>query len=146
LKNLIRKPYLFFFGLIPIFILIGFIKRDVPIDINISYIYYLINIDFWCYVSAVFFGLIGINYFSLHWAKKYPNKWLTILHILLQIISVLPYLYAIFKLDENGTLKSNTFLGLVDLENILILSFFLYLASIFIHLINFFSSLLLKRD
>lgn len=146
LKKIIQKPHLFFFGLIPIYIIIGFIKRNTPIDLNISYIYYLINVDFWCYVSAVYFALIGLNYFSLNWAQKYPKKWLTITHILLQIISSLPYLYCIFKLDQSGDLREGKFLWFINLESILFFSFILFLLSIFIHLINFFTSLFFKRD
>lgn len=146
MKKIISKPYLFFFALVPIYIIIGLIKRNTPIDLSISYIYYLINVDFWCYVSAVYFALIGLNYFSLNWAQKYPNKWLTIAHILLQIISSLPYLYTIFKLDKNGDLKEGKFLWVIDLESIFVISFFLFILSIFIHLINFFTSLFFKRD
>ena len=146
MKKIIIKPHLFFFALVPIYFIIGLIKRNTPIDINISYIYYLINVDFWCYVSAVYFALIGLNYFSLSWAQKYPKKWLTILHIILQVVSSLPYLYCIFKLDKNGDLNEGKFLWIIDLESILFFSFILFLISIFVHLINFFTSLFLKRD
>lgn len=146
MNKIINKPHLFFFALVPIYFIIGIIKRNTPIDINISYIYYLINVDFWCYVSAVYFALIGLNYFSLNWAQKYPQKWLTIVHILLQVVSSLPYLYCIFKLDENGNLNESNFLWSINLENILLFSFILFLLSIFVHLINFFTSLFLRRD
>lgn len=146
MKKLIYKPHLFFFALIPIFIILGFLNRNIPIDINISFIYYLINVDFWCYVSAVFFGLVGVNYLSLNLIKKNPKKGLTITHILLQILCLIPYLFAVFKLDENGTLKNIEFLNDIGFENYLIVGFILFILSIIIHLINFFISLLLKRD
>ena len=125
---------------------LGFLNRNIPIDINISFIYYLINVDFWCYVSAVFFGLVGVNYLSLNLIKKNPKKGLTITHILLQILCLIPYLFAVFKLDENGTLKNTEFLNDIGFENYLIVGFILFILSIIIHLINFFISLLLKRD
>ncbi|APZ46943.1 hypothetical protein BW723_11900 [Polaribacter reichenbachii] len=146
MKKIINKPYLYFFALIPLYITIGLIKRNVPIDINITYIYYLINVDFWCYVSAVYFSLIGINYVALDWAKKCPKKWLTISHIILQTLAIIPFIYAVLRLDENGLLKGNQFLGILNLEAVLIFSFFLFLLSIFVHLVNFFVSLLLKRE
>lgn len=146
MKKIIAKPHLFFFALVPIYILIGLIKKNTPIDLNITYIYYLINVDFWCYVSAVYFALIGLNYFSLNWAQKKPNKWLTILHIILQIISSLPFLWTIFKLDKNGNLLEGDFFALVKLESVLMISFILFLLSIFTHLINFFTSLFFKGD
>lgn len=146
MNSIIKKPHLFFFGLIPIFIIIGFLKRNIPIDINISYIHYLINVDFWSYITAVYFGLMGINYLALNWVKKNPNKWLTITHILLQIICILPYLYAVFNLDEYGNLNNNPIFETDSFGSILLISFFVFLLSILIHLINFFSSLLLKTD
>nr|WP_298993404.1 hypothetical protein [uncultured Polaribacter sp.] len=146
MKKIIRKPHLFFFGLIPIFLIIGFINRNIPIDINISFIYYLINVDFWCYVSAVYFGLIGINYLSLNIIKKEPKKGLTITHLVLQVLCLLPYLYAVLNLDENGNLPNSSFFNSVEFNYIFIGGFLLFITSIFVHLINFFSSLLLKRD
>ncbi len=147
MKKLIHKPHLFFFGLIPLFILLGIFKRNVPIDINISYIYYLINVDFWCYISAVYFGLIGINYFSLYWVKKKPNKWLTLIHIILQILCLLPYIYAVLSANNNENINTSKIIfGSTDLNAILMMSFLLYILSIIIHLINFFTSLFLKRD
>lgn len=146
MKNIIRKPHLFFFGLIPLFIILGLIKRNIPIDINISYINYLINVDFWCYITALYFGLIGINYLSLHWAKKQPNYWLTVAHITLQIICLIPYLISIFNLDENGSLMYAELPFEENLGLILLIAFFIFLASVLVHLINFFSCLLLKND
>jgi len=146
LKKIIQKPHLFFFWLIPIFIILGFVKRNIPIDISISYIHYLINVDFWCYITAVYFGLMGINYLSLHWVKKHPNNWLTSAHIILQITCLIPYLISIFNLDETGNLIATDIPYQENLSSILLISFFIFLASIVIHFINFFSSLLLKGD
>ncbi len=146
MKRVIHKPHLFFFGLIPVFLIFGFINRNIPIDVNIAFIYYLINVDFWCYVSAIYFGLIGINYLSLNLVKKYPKKGLTITHILLQILCILPYIYAVSKLDESGSLVQKSAANSANLSMLLIIGFLLFIISIVIHLINFFSTLLLKRD
>ncbi|WP_397446838.1 hypothetical protein [Polaribacter sp. R77954] len=146
MKKIIQKPHLFFFSLIPIFIILGIFKRNISIDINISYIYYLISVDFWCYITAVYFGLIGINYLALYWIKKKPNHWLTATHIILQIICIIPYLISVFHLDDTGNLMYTNIPFKDNLGSILLLSFFIFLASILIHLINFFGSLLLKSD
>ena len=145
-KKIINKPHLFFFGLIPIFVILGIIKRNTPINLNISYIYYLINVDLWCYISAVFLALIGLNYLSLYWVKKPVNKWLTIMHIFLQIVCLLPYFYAILNLNDKGEFSSNGIIEIHNLKMILAIAFLLFLISLLIHLINFFSSLFLKRD
>lgn len=146
MKKLIRKPHLFFFGLIPFFLILGLWKRNVPIDLDIVYINYLINVDFWCYTSAVYFGLIGVNYLALNWANRPPKKILTLLHFIFQLLCLIPFLYAIFQLNENGELQIKTFLSFLDLSSTLTYSFLFFLCSIFIHLVNFFSSLLLKRE
>ena len=109
MKKLIRKPHLFFFALIPFFLILGFWKRNIPIDLNIVYIYYLINVDFWCYISAVYFGLIGVNYLALNWANKHPKKILTLLHFIFQLLCLIPFIYAVFLLNENGELQTKTF-------------------------------------
>lgn len=137
---------MFFFGLIPIYLILGFLNKNVPIDMNISYIYYLINVDLWCYVTAVYFGLIGINYLSLSLIKKNPKRGLTTAHIILQILCVLPYWYAVFKLDEEGVLENESFFNSVDLKLLLIIGFLLFILSGIVHLINFFSSLVSKTD
>ena len=143
---MIKKPHLFFFSLIPLFIILGIVKRNIPIDIRISYIHYLINIDFWCYITAVYFGLMGINYFSLQWVKKTLNKWLTLTHIVLQTICIIPYLIAIFNLDETGNLTYQNIPFQKQFGFVLLISFVLFLVSVLLHLINFFSALLLKKD
>ncbi len=146
MKKIINKPHLFFFSLIPVFIVLGIFKRNIPIDINISYIHYLINVDFWCYITALYFGLIGINYLALYLIKKRPNNWLTATHILLQVFCLIPYLTSVFNLDNTGNLNYMNIPFQNSLGSILLFSFFMFLASILVHLINFFSSLLLKTD
>ena len=146
LQKIINKPHLFFFSLVPLFVILGIIKGNTPIDLNISYIYYLINVDFWCYISAVFLGLIGLNYLSLYWVKKPINKVLTIIHIVLQIICLIPYFYAILSLNEEGNLPTDSSMEIHNLKNFLAVAFLLFLVSLLIHLINFFTSLFLKRD
>ena len=146
MNKLIKQPQLYFFALIPIYLIIGFIKRNTPIDINISYINYLINVEFWCYVSALYFSLIGLNYVALNWAKKYPKKWLTITHIILQTLAIIPFIYAVLRLNKEGFLKGDQFFGILNLETVLIFSFFLFILSIFVHLVNFFVSLFLKTE
>ena len=143
MKKIIAKPYLFFFGLIPIVLILGFIKREESIDINVSYIYYVVGLNTLSYFFAVFFGLIGLNYFSLLWANKKPKKWLTIFHLLLQSIALLLF----FTKNNWNWLGKSELNYSFDYSNfILILSLVIFIISTFIHLINFFVSLFLKRE
>lgn len=116
-----------------------------PIDLSISYINYLINVDFWCYISAVYFGLIGLNYLALSWANKPPKTGLTIAHIAFQTIALIPYLYAILSLDLEGNLIKQHLLGL-NLNDLFFSSIILFFSSIVLHLINFLASLFLKTE
>ncbi|ARV13947.1 hypothetical protein [Polaribacter sp. SA4-12] len=146
MNKIIKKPYLFFFGLVPICILFSFLSDDKTLDINI-YDSYLVITHFHLYLfSAIFFAMIGINYFSLHWAEKPSKKGLTIVHIILQTVAILLILTNnswnwIGQQSDAGSQLLN------DNSTIVIaLSFLIFLLSTFIHLINFFTSLLLKTE
>ncbi|SDR87924.1 hypothetical protein SAMN05216503_1252 [Polaribacter sp. KT25b] len=144
MKKIITKPHLFFFGLAFVFILLGLYKKDITLDIAVYSTYFEFHADFWCYLSAIFFCLIGLNYFSLIWAKKTPKVWLTILHIFLQTISLIPFIYGIFSLNSDEKLTQINSFYFIDLDLAIAISFIIFLCSIFIHLISFFTSLFLK--
>jgi hypothetical protein len=145
MKKIISKPHLFFFGLIPILLVLGFLYKKETLDINISYTYYVIAYHHLSYLFAVFFGLIWLNYFSLYWVQKKPIKWMTLMHIILQVLALLFF----FTKDKWNWLGKNNYpteLNMtIDYSNlILISSTFLFILSAFIHLINFFVSLISK--
>jgi hypothetical protein len=144
MKKIITKPHLFFFGFAFTFVLLGFYKKESIANIAIFGTYFVFFKDLWCYISAIFFFLIGLNYFCLIWAKKVPKLWLTTAHLFLQIVSLIPFMHIIFILEPNNKLTGTNFLYFMDLDQVLIISFIIFLISIFIHLINFFTSLFLK--
>lgn len=146
MKRIISKPHLFFFGLVPIFIILGFVKKDAIIDINVSYIYFELLISTLCYLSAIFFFLIGLNYFSVILSGKKLKTRLTITHILLQIIALIPFLYLIITINEKGNISSNSESIIEKFAFFLFIGFFFFLLSILIHLINFSVSLFLKNQ
>jgi hypothetical protein len=146
MKKLITKPHLFFFGLVPIFIILGFVKKDALIEINISYIYIDLSISTLCYISAIFFSLIGLNYFSIALAGKKLKKGLTIAHIILQLIALVPFLYMIINLNEDGNISSDSQLLIEKLTLFIIIGLIFFLLSILMHLINFFTSMFLKTE
>ena len=144
MKKIIAKPHLFFFGLVPIFIIIAFLSGDKVIDINIYNTYFVMEKYHLYLFSATFFAMIGINYFSLFWAEKPPKKWLTIIHLILQTIALTLLLtsnnWNWLLGNNNSTLLDN----IANSSTIIIFSFLIFLLSIFVHLINFFTSLFLK--
>ena len=139
--KIISKPHLFFFGLIPFTITLGFLLRNE----TVSFAYYGITISFNCAsilsISSVFFGLIGINYFSLHLVKKQPKKGLTIVHIIFQIISLTLFIYYILSMTNLEARQEKQLLSFT-----FFIGFILFLISILIHLINFSASLFLKKE
>ncbi len=141
MQKIIQKPYLFFFGLVPITLILGFLFKKSGIDFD----YYggTVSINYWSLflISSVFFALIGFNYFSLKWMNKQPKKWLTIIHVFLQIVSLLLLLYYILQTNSATDLQQKDVLNFI-----LFIAFFIFLIASFIHLINFFLSLFLKVE
>ncbi len=145
MKKIIAKPHLFFFGLCISFTILGIINKGAFLDINIGDTFYVVGLHFWFYISAIFFALIGLNYFSLHWAEKTPNMWLTLSHLLLQSISLL-----LLLTKHHWNWVGNNYpkeLNLVNnnSETVLGIAIILFIISILVHLIIFFTSLFLKK-
>ncbi|PWG04783.1 hypothetical protein DIS07_09925 [Polaribacter aquimarinus] len=111
-------------------------------NINVDYIYFDLNVSLVCNITAVFFLLIGFNYYSLIWVQKTPKKTLTIIHIVLQLLTLIPFITLVFSIDS----KDSSSLQFLNNNFILIISFLIFIVSIFVHLINFFSSLFSKSE
>lgn len=136
MKKFLKTPQAFFIFLSIITLIIGFIKKGNFIDLN--YFMTFLKIDVWSLsvVSSVFYLLIGINYFSLILSGKKPRKILTIIHIVLQIVSIIPFFY--IMITTNSSLSPES----VTLNNIILaVSFVVFILSLVIHLINFFASI-----
>ena len=142
LKKIIAKPHILFFSFVPIFIIIGLFKMKTFFNINVDYIYFDLNVSLVCNITAVFFLLIGFNYYSLIWVQKTPKKTLTIIHIVLQLLTLIPFITLVFSIDS----KDSSSLHFLNNYFILIISFLVFIVSTFIHLINFFSSLFSKSE
>ena len=81
MKNIINKPHLFFWGLIPLFLVLGLIKPDEVIDVNIHDTYFvLLNFHLVIFLSLLLF-LIGFGYWFVLKLDKCLLRVLTILHI-----------------------------------------------------------------
>ena len=145
MKKIISKPHLFFFALIPIVLIVGYLFKEKSIDINISYTYLIISYRNLSYFFLVFFGLMGLNYYSLYWGKKESIKWMTGTHIILQTLALLLF----FTKDNWNWLGKNNYPSELNLTTdysnlLLVLSILIFIISTFIHLINFLVSLISK--
>jgi len=145
MNKIFNTPHLFFFGLIPVFILISLFRSGANFDLNIYETYVVISIPYVCYLSAAFFGLVGINYYVLHWAKKTHKRALTSMHVTLQIASLLFFIYFMFSIPENNNLGT-PYPSSIDENSLFVVSSILFLIATILHFINFFMSLLAKRE
>ncbi len=144
MKKLIAKPHIFFFGLIPISILLAYFFNSEGINFRYYGASLTVELKYIYYVAAFFFGLIGINYFSIHWAKKTPKKGLTQIHIILQGFSFLLLItYNKWSWIQSAKNLNKDFV--IDNSNlILFISFILFILASIIHVFNFFLSLFSK--
>ena len=89
MKKIITKPHLFFFALIPIVLIVGYVLKNESLNLNIYDSYFVATFNHISYFFATFLGLVGLNYLSLHWGNKKTIKWMTAAHIILQVFSLL---------------------------------------------------------
>lgn len=141
MQKIIRKPQFFFVLLAFITFIFSLLNKNGTIPIAM----YNSNIDIQVWslglISAAFFILIAVNYTSLSITRKTPKKVLTIIHIILQTISIAPILYLMIQSNV-----PKTYDGISQMNVIFILAFFVFLTATLIHLINFVVSLIAKKD
>lgn len=130
------------FVLLAIFILvIGAYKKGTQLDLN--YFLNFLYIDVWsvAIVSSVFFILMSVNYASLSIVGKKPHKMMTIAHIGLQIIALLPLVYFMMTAKKEAQPEKLAFSNTV-----LLISFVVFVVSVILHLINFFFSMIKRNN
>ena len=141
MKKILSKPQFFFFLLAVLFIIIGLIKKSSAIDVAIFGA--LVDLSVWstCLFSALFFVLIGVNYASLTITEKHPKKGLTITHIILQVLALLPFTYVILSAGSSRSYEQVSQMNLI-----LIFAFVIFILATIIHLINFVASILKRKE
>ena len=141
MKKAINRPQLFFIFLSIITLVSGYINQGA--DIQIALYGAFLNFSAWsiCLFSTIFFVLIAVNYASLTITQRQPKKVLTVIHIILQVASIIPLLYFVYNANITRTYQEVSQMNIV-----LILTFILFIVATIIHLINFIASLLSKKD
>jgi hypothetical protein len=137
LKTIIKKPHLFFFSVVPVFIILGIIKEKGIIDITILNTFFRVKTNYWCYFSAVFIGLIGLNYYTLYWAKKQTVHMLSLFHILFQVAALIPFVFCILFLNTKTVFTSKFLADYIDFYAILSVSYILFIVSFCLHILNY---------
>ena len=141
MRKIISKPHYFFVFLAVITLLCGVLNKDAVIPFALYGTLLNIDVSTITLFSVLFFVLISVNYASLYIIKKPVKKGLTIIHIVLQIIALIPYFYFIFQSDLPRTYEE-----IYAINIILLVAFVIFLLATIIHLINFLLSLLTKKD
>lgn len=78
---LTKKPNLIFLLAIPIILMIGILKGDATIDINVHDTYYIIAYLHFTILISIFFGIMGIGYWLMQKANIKLSKWLIWVHV-----------------------------------------------------------------
>ena len=105
-KQLHRKPYLIFWSLIPVFVIMGLIGIEATIDINIHDIYDVI--EFWvCNVIAIaFIALLGLWYWVCDRLSLRLVNWLSMVHAVGTGISLVLTLYFLWMISTSELPRS----------------------------------------
>lgn len=74
MNRLIEKPHQIFFSEIPIVLLIGYIKKDAALDINVHDTYYVIAYSHLAILISILFGIIGFGYWIIIKANRKLSK------------------------------------------------------------------------
>lgn len=146
MKAIIRKPYQFFFALVPFFLVLSLFRKGAIIDLYIQNTPMAIDVPFLCYLSAAFFALIGINYYLLHWAKKPGRSSLTALHIIFLSPAILFFVYSMFSFTTKQEVGQQALPSFLNDNNLFSIAVILFILATLLHFINFFGSLLAKRE
>ena len=89
MQRIINKPYLIFWFLIPIMLLIGKVRGTDMIDINIHDTYFVITESQSWYLVSILFGIIGLGYWIMIKFKRRLSKILNSIHIVLTVLGFL---------------------------------------------------------
>ncbi|WP_405208233.1 hypothetical protein [Aquimarina sp. LLG6339-5] len=85
LSKLLKKPYLLFWGIIPLLLLLSYYEADQTLDINIHDTYYVFSQQQLMILVSIFFGLTGFIYWLL---ERFNFKTVTLLNLLHLIFTI----------------------------------------------------------
>ncbi|WP_273276156.1 hypothetical protein [Maribacter polysiphoniae] len=83
MKRIVEKPFIFFWALIPLVIIIGRFLHDTTFDINVHDTYYIITYGGLTNLVSILLGLIGLGYWIFYYLKRKLSYRLNAIHILI---------------------------------------------------------------
>ena len=102
MKKITQAPHFMFWILIPIILLIGLLKPDKTLDINIHDTYIIIALLHLAVLISIIFGILGLGYWVVIKLNKRLVNWLTIIHLIITVISLCLIILIPFFLPESN--------------------------------------------
>ncbi len=145
--KVIRQPYLVFFGVIPILLLVGVLNRDFIVDINVHDTYYVISCYHLSMLHSIIFALIGLGYWLMYRAKRKLSKWLNLLHLVATIGGMLVFWVSPFVFDKEYKDPYNVLLdGLPTVDLIFIIVTLMIVFGQLLYVFNMILGIFRKRN
>ncbi len=119
MNSILNKPYLFFWGLIPLLLVLGFVKSDEVININIHDTYFIIVMFHFVIFLSFLLLILGLGYWIVLKLKKRLFKILSVLHVGFTFLGIVVLLITLM-IPNNIITSTNTLLDSLKTINILL--------------------------
>ncbi|MEP2236863.1 MAG: hypothetical protein ABJI22_00805 [Maribacter sp.] len=147
MKKITKTPDIIFWILIPFILLVGFLKPDKTLDINIHDTYLVMDLFNLTVLISIIFGSLGFGYWVIIKLNRKLLNWLTVIHLILTILGFLILLLIQIILPEiRQDSPGFDFVFHHDLEQIGISTLFLVIIIQLLYLINIITALFRKTD
>lgn len=115
MRSLSKNPYLLFWLLIPVILLVGFFDKQI-LSVSIHADYYVFSKRDLCILISYLLGILGLGYWLIKIAKRKLFIWLNFIHILTTIGGIVVFfITSFFYVDDDLTSPNPVFvlIGLV---------------------------------
>lgn len=102
MKKITEAPHFLFWILIPIILIIGLLKPDKTLDINIHDTYIVIALLHLAVLISIIFGILGLGYWVVIKLNRRLVNWLTVIHLIITVIGFCLILLIPFFLPESN--------------------------------------------
>ncbi|WP_291963249.1 hypothetical protein [Maribacter sp.] len=147
MTKITKTPHIVFWILIPIILLIGFLKPDKTLDINIHDTYFVIGLISLAVLISIIFGILGLGYWVVIKLNRRLVNWLTIIHLTITVIgffSIILIFFSLPSIEQDGF--SYNFENFLEMQVIVFYIFSLVLYIQPLYLINIIIALLSKTE
>ena len=134
---LTEKPYLIFWGSIPILMLVGILYGDSVLYFNVHDTYFVIAYLHVALLIAVFFGILGIGYWMVHRTNRKLSKWLSMVHLVLTLGGLIALFGVPNLLDDRTAASPFPVFDQLERQNLMVMGItILLLVGQLLYLVN----------